>query len=251
MTVAQKSKLQDGRGIRALEGAYSQRMMFALRSSGLYVPANEGIVSLKDHDQSIQSGSYKLVNVNGCWRTGEYIFYPKGFEKRNLPLGDKLVYIEDCITHTLDIPDVPVKLANGQTVGLRQAIGMGVISLEKLKLDSIDEKRDVVSVATDFDPANDVKVVDVMRPRTWALVDADGHPLKSQPSSAEVSEARYSYVRHEDDFEKGCTGYQGFLTFYSDDVIYDWRGVYAVDYWSKASGIAVVSGYKTKGEKNE
>ena len=238
-----RSKLPDGRSMRALEGTYTQKMMFTLSSSGLYNPANEGIMSVKEHDQSIQSGAYKSVNVNGWWRTGEYAFYPKGFEKRNLPLGDKLVYVEDGVAHTLNIPDVPVKLANGQTVGLRQAISMGVIKLEKLKLDQIDDKADVVSVTTDFDPATDVKVVDIMRPSAWALVDADGYALKSQPSDAGVSEARYSRVRHSDEFEDRSTGYHGSLARgvygYVND---DRRVVYAYGEWRYGSGVALVSG---------
>ncbi len=243
MTV--KPKLPDGRPIRALEGTYTQKMMFTLRSSGLYAPATEGIMSVKDHDQSIQSGAYKSVNVNDWWRTGAYAFYPSGFEKANLPLGDKLVYAEDGVRHTLNIPDVQVSMlrpdGRSETVGLRQAIGMGVIKLEKLKLDQTDDEADVVSVTTDFDPATDVKVVDVMRPRAWALVDVDGYPLKSQPSCDEVSEARYSWIRHKDDFEKGSTGYHGSLAhLVGGDYYLGRRYVYAFDYWSWASGVAVV-----------
>jgi len=234
-----KNLLSDGRVIRDLERTFTQVQMFRLISG--IVPANESIMNVKDHDDALNvSGAWKAINTNGWWRTGEYAFYPKGFEMRDMPLGDKLVHFEDGVAHTLDIPDVPVKIANGQTVGLRQAIGMGVIRFEKLRLDQTDAKADVVSVTTDFDPATDVKVVDIMRPRGWALVDADGYPIKSQPSSVEVSEARYSYIRHEDEFEGESTGYHGsvarYVNYYGNDFR---RYVGANGWWSCDSGVAV------------
>jgi hypothetical protein len=236
------NKLPDGRQIRPLEGTYTQRQMFTLRESGLYVPAQEGIMLVKEHDQSIQSGAYTSVNVNNWWRTAEYGFYPKGFEKKAVPIGDKLVYVENGVSHALDIPDVPVKV-NGENVSLRKAVGMGVIKLEKLQYRELDEKSGLVEVTSDFDPANDVKVVDIMRPRGWALVDADGYPLKSKPSNQNVSEARYSYVRHEGDFEQGSTGYHGsFARGLGDDDYYGRRVVIADRGWHFGSGVALVSG---------
>ena len=229
--------LSDGRVIRALEGTFTQVQMFGLKGR---VPVNESIMGVKDHDDALNvSGAWRAIDVNHGWRTGEYAFYPKGFEKRDMPLGDKLVYIENHVAHTINIPDVPVKLANGQTVGLRKAIGMGVIRLEKLRLDQIDDKADVVSVSTDFDPATDVKVVDVMRPRNWALVDADGYPIKSQPSSYRVSEARFSSVRGEQHFEGESLGYHGSVARGGSDAE-NRRVVYAYSGWSYNSGVALV-----------
>jgi len=233
------NRLPDGRSIRALEGTFTQKQMFTLRSSGLYAPQSEGIMSVKDHDQSFQSSVCSVVDVSGWWRTCEYAFYPRGFEKRDLPLGDKLVYVEDGFTHTLSIPDVPVSIVRSdgksETIGLRQAIGMGIIKLEKLDLRQIDERADEVSVTTDFDPATDVKVVDIMRPKAWALVDADGYPLKSKPSSSKVSGARCPYVRDENGFEAGSTGYHGSLARGADRPIVD-----ANDKWQYGSGVALV-----------
>lgn len=211
--------------------------MFTLAKSGIYVPANETIMSVKEHDQSIQSGAYESVNVNNWWRTPEYGFYPKGFEKKALPLGDKIVYIANGVAETLDVPDVPVKLANGKTIGLRQVVGMGVIRLEKLQY---DEDRHIVSVTSDFDPAKDVKVVDIMRPSGWALVDADGYPLKTQPSNENVPNARYSCVRHSYDLEKKSTGWHGSLDRVLDDNDFRRRVVGADTLWSVVSGVALV-----------
>src|SRR3989339_1701280 len=151
------NKLPDSRQMRALEGTYNQRQMFTLHRSGLFVPANETIMSTKEHDRSIQSGAYNSVNVNNWWKTAEYGFYPKGFEKKALPIGDKLVYVENGVLHTMEIPDVPVKV-NGENISLRKAVGMGIIPLEKLQIKEVDETHFTVSVASDFDPASDVKV---------------------------------------------------------------------------------------------
>lgn len=232
------NKLPDGRQIRALEGTFNQRRMFTLHKSGLFVPANESIMSVREHDSSIQSGVYRSVNVNNWWRTAEYGFYPKGFEKQLLPIGDKIVYIEDKVEYTLHVPDVPVKV-NGENIGLRQAIGMGIIPLERLKIEQVDEKNFTVSVTDDFNPANDVKVVDIMRPRGWALVDANGYPLKSSPSNDGVPDARCSYVRHTGELDKKATGWHGSLAR-DVDVYYGRRDVDADSYWSVGSGVALV-----------
>jgi|GEM_PF-880931 len=234
-TVQVNNKLPDGRQMRALKGTFTQRQVFTLHKSGLFVPANEGIMSVKEHDQSIQSGAYPSVNVNNWWRTGEYGFYPKGFEKKAIPLGAELIYVEGGISRILEIPDVPIKV-NGKTIGLRQAIGMGVIPLEKLEIRDVDETRSVVSVTSDFNPTTDVEVVDIMRPRAWGLVDAKGRPLKSKPSNENVPDARYSYVRHDNEFDEGSTGWHG--SFARD--VYDRRVVFANSVWSDDSGVALV-----------
>lgn len=236
--VAEKpnNRLPDGRPIRALQGDHNQVAMFSLHKSGFYVPANESIMSVREHDQSIQSGAYKSVNTNNWWRTNEYGFYPKGFETQNLPIGEKIVYVEGGVSYTLNVPDVPVKV-NGETIGLRAAIGMGVIKLEKLQY---DEDRKIVSVTSDFDPTNDVSVKNIMRPRAWALVDAEGYPMRDKPSNENAPEARYSYVRHSDQLDKKATGYHGSLAR-DVDFFSRWRVVNAYGAWSYGSGVAVVS----------
>lgn len=249
------NKLPDDRSIRALEGTYDQKKMFTLRSSGLYVPATEGIMTVKDHDQSIHCGAFKSINATCWWRTGEYAFYPKGFQTRDMPLGDKLVYVENSVWHILMIPDVPVAIVRpdgiSETVGLTKAVGMGVFKLEKLGLKEIDERADVVSVTTDFDPATDVKVVDIMRPsggplHGWALPDADGYPLRSRPSGIKVSKARKSYLKPENEFEAGSTnypiGYHGSIDrcvhYYVLNEVRNGIGV--ATEWRSDSGVAVI-----------
>lgn len=253
MTIAEKSKLPDGREIRALEGTYTQKMMFTLRSSGLYVPANEGIMTVKDFNQAIQSDADKPVTEKKVWRTGEYAFYRKGFEKSDLPLGDKLVYvkrqaptiripeIEKGIVHTLNIPYVPVSIVRpdgeSETVGLRKATGMGVIKLEKLELKDIDGMADVVSVTTDFDPATDVKVVDIMRPDAWALVDSDGYPMRKDPSHRDEPAARFSVTMVYGEFDTIATGWHGSLT-HND---FSMRSVTAKSKWQSDLMVAVIT----------
>ncbi len=222
-----------------MEGTFTQKQMFNLHKSGLYLPESEGIMSVKEHDQSIQSGASLSINVNNWWRTKEYGFYPKGFEKASIPLGNQLIYVEDNVSRVLEIPDVPVKV-NGETISLRKAIGMGVIPIEKLEIRDVDETRSVVSVTSDFDPAIDVKMVNIMRPRVWALTDVDGYPLKTLPSKSDVPDARYSYVRHDNEFDNGSTGWHGSFARDVDYFCGRRRSVNASTYWSDVSGVALV-----------
>jgi hypothetical protein len=217
--------------------------MFALRSKG-HVLANEELMLIKDFDGSGFNPRAALrdarVSQDGWWRTGEYAFYRRGFEKKDLWLGERLVYVDRGLVHVLDIPDVPATLANGKRVGLRQATGMGVFRLEKLRLEQIDDKTDVVSVTTGFDPAIDVKVVDIMRQRAWSsLVDGSGYPLKSEPSGCTAAGAKYSWLRQENLFEEGSSGYHGSVGCGISGVLYR-RFVMAYESWSDASGVAVI-----------
>ncbi len=227
-----KNQLPDGRLMRPLEGTYNQKAMFTLKN-GVYAP-NEGIMSVKETDQAIQTGVYASINVNGWNRTDDVAFYRKGFQKKDIPLGDKIVYVESGVAYTLNIPDIPVKLANGETVGLRKAIGMGVIKLRKLDLKQEDEKAFTVSVSSDFDPS-DARLVDIMRPDGWALVDQYGYPLRSKPSRSEAPDARYSYLRDVKQFDEASTGWFGSVA----RNVYG-RVVYADDVWSGVSGVALV-----------
>lgn len=231
MKAAHNSRLPDGRPIRALEGQYVQKEMFALAKNRLYSPANETIMTVKEYEQCVQSGAYEHLRANS-WKTSEYGFYRKGFENRDLSLGDKIVYFEEGVTHTLIIPDVPVKLENGETIGLRHAGGMGVIRLEKLQY---DEDRSIVSVTSDFDPAIDAKVVDIMRPRSWAFVDADGYPLRTKPSQKMFPVARYSFTRNADELSFDSTGWHGSIS-----IQFFQRGVAACEEWRGGYGVAVV-----------
>jgi hypothetical protein len=230
--IAAKAELPDGRAIRPLTG-HSQKTLFALRSSGLYAPAAERIMLVEDHDISIRSYAYIDINVNNQFYAAEYVFYPKGFETRGRPFGDRLVYVEDGVPHTMLVPDVAVRVLgpNGRPVrdGLRQALGlsadlrksagMGVIRLEKLKLKpDPDSNGDIVSVTSDFDPATDVRVVNLRRSDPYFLFQgvvisdnwsflAEGHP--SRPPAEKAAGARYLVVMQEGNFETASTGYHG------------------------------------------
>ncbi len=239
-----KNRLPDGRVIRALEDGNGQKTfrqveMFTLVRA--LVPAHETVMGVKDHDQSIQSGTYSLVNANNWWRTRRYGVYVRGFEKElDKPIGDKVVWIEELdgrkIDFTFDVPDV--KNPHDKNKGLRQATGMLDFDFKKLQYTAGTR---TVSVASDFDPETDVAVRDVMRPRNWGLVDADGYPLRSNPSNSGVPEARFMHVRNSDEFEKKATGWHGSVARNVVDFIYYWgRFVLAISDWSEASGVTVV-----------
>jgi len=247
-------QLRDGRAARVLSGPFNQKQVFSLHSSGLYTPANEGIMTLRDLSEAHQSRIFRARFTSGMVRSSEYAFYPRGFENADLPLGDRLAYVEKYFdkdgkrrteTHILEIPDAPVELADGSKVGLRNALGMGVIPIGKLALAQIDENTDVVSVTADFDPTTDIKVVDIFRPMGWALPDSDGYPLRSRPSAIDVPEARFSWVLHSDKFEDGSTGWHGtvccYLRTYKCQDPYLDQGVYLQDTRMKTYGSVIIA----------
>ncbi len=204
MTVA---KLSDGRVIRVFAGEYTQEEMFGLHKSGLFDPKTETIMSVRELDDALNvSGAWKAVGVDGCWRTREYGVHATGFEKElDKPVGASVVYItigED-VPYTFEVPDV--KHPQDKDKGLRQATGMLVFALDKL---DYDEGKRILSVVSNFNPETDVRVKDIMRPAGWALVDADGYPIRTRPSNGDTNEARYSAVRDSDALE-GCTGWHG------------------------------------------
>lgn len=236
-------RLPDGRYVRILEGTYTQTQMF-----GLKIPAHESIMTVKEYDALLVPEVVQAITAHSNWiRTREYAFYPKGFERQDLPMGDKIIYVETGVAYTFIVPDVSVNV-NGTSVGLRTAIGMGVIPIEKLRLEQVDETHFTVLVTSDFNPASDVKVVDIMRPSgVWALVDADGYPIRARPSDFFIPEARCSYVRNFNEFEKNATGWHGSLVRYVFDIQYVFdiyyrrRDVSAYGRHVDAYGVAVVS----------
>lgn len=227
------NRLSDGRVVRALDGTYTQVQLFGLKGR---VPCHESIMGVKDHDDSLNiSGAWRAIDVTGWWRTNRYGVYARGFEKKlDKPVGARVVLIEDGVSYTFEVPDVKNPLNKDK--GLRQATGMLDFALERLQY---DEGKRIVSVASDFNPETDVTVRDIMRPRGWALVDADGYPLRLSPSNADVSEARYSFVRRSDEFNKKSTGYHGSVARnvlgggYRRNVIADFG-------WQDCSGVALV-----------
>ncbi len=244
--------LPDGRRIRAPEGVFNQKAIFGLRRSGLYAPEAETIMSPKDHDLSFQSDSESHIRANGDWRTGDYAFYPKGFERRLMSIGSSITYSEYGISYTLQIPDVPVRLANGETVCLRAATGMGVIRVERLVLTDLDEKKCSVSVSGDFDPAKDLFVVDVMRPGGWGIPDARGYPLRTRPSHEGAIDAKCMVLAREKThltsglLDGDSTGWHGSVAValqasragHREDAT---RFVFAGHMWCTEAGVALVS----------
>ena len=242
------SQLSDGRTIRALvdtkgtlgkrgKNAFTQVEMFELRPKGL-LPSNERPMNVKEHDESIRSGAWKEISANSWWRTNLYGVYRKGFEKDlDVQIGEKVVWVEDGIAPVFNVPDV--KHPHNNDKGLREATGMVVFDLDKLQYDG---ETNIVSVSSDFNPETDVFVVDVMRPRGWALVDANGIPLRTKPSDEDTLGARHSYVKHSDEFEGEATGWHGSLACDVDGFYFGRRRyvVGALVVWSGASGVATI-----------
>jgi len=240
MASVQKFKLLDGRAIRELKDSPTQVNMFTLHSSGLFVPAIESIMSVKDHDQSLQSRTYRSMCRSMCkmwWRCREYAFYNKD---PKAPLGKEILWVEDGTVYKKAVPDVPVKV-NGKEIPLRKAVGMGVYdSIGLLKIEQVDENSFLVSVADPGGVIGKVRAVDFMR-RGWALTDETGLPIASNPISSDEPSARWGIART--DFEEKATGYHGSLVrgfdFYNGFI---GRNVSADVGWSWASGVAFISG---------
>ncbi len=247
--------LSDGVVVRALEGTFRQAEMFSLKGR---IPIHESIMTVKDRADALMHITFhnfyppnarkfrEALNDKDWWRTSSYGVYARGFEEKlDKPVGDSIVWVEDGVPYTFEVPDVKHPLDPDK--GLRQAAGMLDFALDKLHY---DEGRRVVSVVPDFNPESDVAVRDIMRPSEWALVDADGYPLRTEPSREGTSEAILSCVRHYDEFGDKATGWHGsvachiwdwwdsFLTGF--DITY-WREVRADLPWQFGSGVAVVS----------
>ena len=282
MAVAQKQpRLSDGREMRALQGRFTQAQMFELGKNGLYNPKTEGIATVRQLDDALNiSRIYQAVLGDSWSRALEFAFYRRGFEKDlTLQMGKKLVWIEKekdlnqketgrlliAILDLSKIADVPVTLANGSKISLQKAAGMGIIPISKLEIRKTEDNKKLiayeVSIASDFNPATDLKVKNAARPRVWSdSVDEDGFALNDGRVSDQVGwdipSARFSSVRHSDEFldisklpselqailtkmgiKPEDLGYSGSVGRY---VYYSRRYVYAGNDWSGASGVAIV-----------
>jgi hypothetical protein len=244
-----RNQLSDGRAIRPLPGRYTQEQMFGLHKRGLFDPATEKIMGVKEHDDSLNvSNVWEAIYVRHFWRTGRYAAYRRGFEKEDLPVGDTLIYFEKGIAYTLEIPDVPVEITKpdgkSEIIGLRTAVGMIDFDVTKL---TYDPEARVVSVASDFNPWDDVRVIDIMRPEGWALVDANGYPLRSKPARSYSQGARKSSILYKDTkFSRSiiCAGFEINASGYHGSVI---RGmgsaektIFASFPWSFDSAVGIV-----------
>jgi len=232
------NRLPDGRVIRALDGTYRQMDMFKLHSSGLFVPANESIMSIKEHDRSIQSGAYRAVNVTDWWRADEYGFYHRN---QNAPFGTELVWIENGVRFKNIIPDVAVQF-NRKEISLQKVTGgLGIYrSIGLLKIEQTDEKEFTVSPIDLADLAGKVRAMNFIR-NGYAKPDEFGFPDGNTPMSFDNPDARYNVART--DFDEKATGWHGSLARIVDGYV-DWdrrRGVFANGGWYVKSGVAVIS----------
>ena len=259
--VQSRLQLPDGRLVRAatvgetlkfdqlqfLQLVQNARRRNPSEGRAAFNPLGESLMENRDFEASVQNVSFAALNI--AWtRMRGYAVYRRRFETQDLPLGERLVYIENGVRYGFTIPEVSVTLPSGSRVSLQQATGMAVFDVMKIDVRVVDKKTVEVSVTPDFNPETDVKVKDVMRPCGWsAHIDADGFALRGSPSNAENPNARYSYVRYADQFEdikhlfvsdEPATGYHGSLA--RGNV--NW-GCYVVagDDWSEVSGVALVS----------
>ncbi len=230
--------LPDGREIRALKGTYTQQMMFGLKRK---LPSHEGILSLRDMSQVISVGAEKSLSSNGggWWRTSEYGVYRRGFElEPGTPLGTEIVWVEDGYRFTFEVPDVRDPLERNR--GLRESSGMLVLPLGKLRF---NRNKRLVTVAPDFDPEKDVSVKDVIRPGRWAIPDAGGYPLRSNPSTVLIPEARALRSVPSAGFEDGATGWHGSISLLlAERFEHARRVVDAHGSWRYPAGVAVAIG---------
>ncbi len=228
-----KPMLSDGREMRALsdgkKNTFTQSDMFRL---GRLLLPPESVMSVREQDQSLQSGAYQKVNPNHWWRCRQFGFYQKDHDA---PLGKEIVWIENGITYNKLIPDIPVKV-KGKVISLRNAVGMGVYdSIDLLKIEQKDSGLFEVSVVDPGAVKGRIMVVDFVGDG-WAIPDKTGLPIASKRSTRHDRDARYGNVKT--NFCDGATGWHGSLTRYD---LGCWRRVIgAFEDWSKDSGVAVV-----------
>ena len=111
-------------------------------------------------------------------------------------------------------------------------------ALDKLQY---DEGTRTVSVVSGFDPQTDVSVRDILRPKGFARTDADGYPMNNARSGIlNEPHARFSQIRHSDEFDGGSTGYHGSVVrFVYDRYALSTFVVAATNNWQNASSVAV------------
>lgn len=226
-------RLSDGRRMRALPGLYAQRQMFSLPRSGLYLPAQESIMDIRDLDEACDGGWSDPAT--GCWRSSRYGVHARGFEMLDRPIGASVVWVEGGLAYSFAIPDVRHPADRGK--GLRESCGLLDFALCKL---AYDEATRSVSVSQDFDPAVDVAVRDIRRTRGWALPNGGGYPSRSMPSSEDVHEARLSAFVMAGEFEGGANGWHGSIIYGDCGTCGDYRMVGA-GFWESPSSVSVVS----------
>lgn len=250
MRSAQKPKprLSDGRPVRFLidtkgklgekgRKSFNQAEMFKLRSSSFLLP-NERPLNVKELDKILHNSIYPELNVNGWWRSNRYGVYRKGFQKDpSLKIGEKIIWVENSIDYTCEIPDV--RHPHNTNIGLREATGMLDFDLDKLQY---NEGKRIVSVAADFNPETDVRVIDITsRP---ALVDANGYPIRSKEFNHQLTteefennpEIRYALFRDSDhEMLEDSTGWHGSVALSTRIK----RCIYAVSWWYEGHAVAV------------
>ncbi len=238
MAATQPNVLSDGRQMTAMGGPATQLRMFNLLRRSK--PEVEDIAKVKDADDALNvSGIYGSIIGDRWIRTDEYGLYHKDPAAR---LGKEIVWVEDGIRYKKIIPDVPVQF-DGKEISLQNVVGMGIYpSTRLLKIEPTDKNEFTVSAAVDLSAlAGLVRAMNFMR-NGWAEPDEYGFPDGNKPGSSDT--ARHGWVRTT--FDKKATGWHGSMVRDLGDQDCDLRRVvYAYDFWSGASGVALVSGMQT------
>ena len=189
------NRLSYGRSIRALEGRFTQRDMFAL-SRQRFNPKIEGIAKVEDlHDAHVK----KLFDGLD-FRTDEYRVY----RHPGQPLGSEISWMEDGVIYRHLVLDVPVQF-EGREISLQRAAGMGVYdSISLLKIEQTDANVFTVSVVDPSSLAGRVRAADFKAEGHTEMWDrnewAYGHAeLEGRPGN-------------KSGIEDGTTGYHGSIS---------------------------------------
>ncbi len=220
--------------IVSLNGEFTQAQVFRLKGK---MPSHESILSVKGHDLVLNPNECFRVPGFPIWvRTGEYGVYARGFQKDlDAPVGTIVIWTENNCSYSFIVPDA--RHPGDKDKALCQASGMLVFPIDKLEY---DERYRVVSVSQSFDPARDVRVVDIMRPGGWALVDGEGYPVRGKPSDIYDPDARCAYLRSPGEFFPNASGWHGSIARGVDFGGYQRRAINAELEWRYPSGVSVI-----------
>ena len=230
-----KPILPDGRAMRILASGerttFRQKEVFQLAK---LLQPTERIMSVREHDRSIQSGAYSSLPVSS-WRCREYAFYRKD---PGAELGSEIEWKENGVTYRNLVPDIPVDV-NGKTISLQKAKGMGVYSSIRL----LDIRQEDAGLFVVFAERLDmvvgkVRVVNFSgNDLDFAFTDAIGLPLANGITHSDDPDTRIGSMTR--NYGKS-TGWHGSIArgVFSG---YGQRKVYADIPWSAAFGVAVVN----------
>ena len=228
------NRLSDDRLMRAMKGSASQKKMFTLHKSGLFVPANESIARVKDVDDALNTSRIYTAVMGDRWvRCDEYGVFHRD---PNAQLGSEIVHVEQGFSYKHLVPNVPVQF-DGREISLQRVTGMAIFdSIGLLQIAQTDEKELTISPVDLNALAGRVRAMRFMR-NDLAFPDDYGFPNATQPASSGDKAAVYGWVR--ENFDKEATGYGGSFAGVVDN-FGGWLGVCAGADWSGDSGVAFV-----------